>query len=377
MWHTTFNRGKDWEDGVFSVPGFTGCHINAGAGGHVPIGPSGVSFGPTGIVYAAYGSSNAELDTGRAREAVIVATSTDGGKKFDAKVAVTPPGDDISYARPLMSVVAGPAGKDRILLSFWLCRQGGRFCDSALFSKSDDGGATFSTPVTLNDPPAGQTPSEPLQTPDGTIYITFARRYADGPTDLVLARSTDGGATFSHVPIDNQPQIGDRYDPGKLAFDPRSNTLYAVYTDYRTQSQQVIFRKSTDRGNTWAPPVGLAPDQTATSTGFSRSPSISVAPDGRIDIVYYRTPQANTDNLFWAYSVDGGNRFFTRQVNERPIQRFPFNNAIGTWYPPDVTSLNTAAYVVWSDTSSYRDQDQNVQEVFLRRMLPAGAEIPP
>jgi hypothetical protein len=379
MWHTTFDRGKEWIDGIFSVPGFTGCHINAGAGGHVPIGPGSVSFGPTGTVYAVYGSSNAELAAdGREREAVIVGISTDGGKKFEAKVAVTPPGDDISYARPQMSVVAGPAGKDRILLSFWLCRQGGRFCDSTLFSRSDDGGATFIPPVTINDPPAGQTPSEPLQTPDGTIYITFIRRYADGPSDLVLARSTDGGATYSYVPVDNQLQIGDRYDPAKLAFDPRSNTLYTVYTDNRTQSQQVVFRKSTDRGNSWAPPIGLAPDnENVTTTGYSRSPSLSVAPNGRIDVVYYRTPQANTDNVFWSYSTDGGNRFFSRQVNDKPIQRFNYNAAIGTWYPPDVFSIDTAAVVVWSDTTNTRDQNRDAQEVFLRRMLPAGGDIPP
>src|SRR5438270_6177361 len=30
MWHTTFDRGKEWTDGVFKVPGYTGCHINGG-----------------------------------------------------------------------------------------------------------------------------------------------------------------------------------------------------------------------------------------------------------------------------------------------------------------------------------------------------------
>ncbi len=371
-WHVTFDRGKEWEDGVFQVPpGFTGCHINGGAGGHVPTGPSGVSFGPSGNVYATFGSADREQGS---RESVLVATSTDGGKNFRVVVAARPPGDDLSYARPHMSVATAPNGADRILLTFWLCRQGGRFCDSALFARSDDGGVTFTPPITINDPPAGQTPSEPLQTPDGTIYITFARRFADGPSDLILARSADAGATYTYSTVDSQVQIGDRYDPGKLAFDPRSNALYLVYTDNRTNSQQVIFRKSTDGGKTWAPPIGLAPTGVP---GASKSPSISVAPNGRIDIVYYRRPQADTDNVYWTYSVDGGNRFLTRQVNETPVRRYAYNNAIGDWYPPDVTSLDGAAVVAWSDSRFAPDQDANTQDVFVRRMLPPGGDIPP
>ncbi|MGH9277178.1 MAG: sialidase family protein [Acidimicrobiales bacterium] len=377
MWHVTFDRGKEWEDGVFKVEGYTGCHINAGAGGHVPTGPGGVSFGPSGTVYATYGSANPNFGE-RAREAVVIATSTDGAKSFNAKVAVEPPGDDISFARPLMSVVAGPNGKDRILLSFWQCRQGGRFCDSVYFARSDDGGATFTPPIIVNEPGQfGQYPSEPLQGPDGTIYMTFLRKYADGPSDLMLAKSSDGGSTFTYKQVDYQPQIGDRYDPAKLAMDPTGANLYLVYTDARTGGQQVIFRKSADKGVTWADPVGIAPSQEATMTGSSRTPSIAVAPDGRIDIVYYRTPQADTDNVFWGYSIDGGARFTSRQVNERPIRRYEFGAAIGTWYPPDIASIDSAAVIVWSDSMAAPDQDQNTQDVLLRRMLPPGGELPP
>jgi hypothetical protein len=371
-WHVTFDRGKSWTDGTFQVPaGYTGCHINNQSGGHVPTGPGGVGIGPSGTVYATFGSADRSQGT---RESVILATSTDGGKNFQTAVAERPPGDDLAFARPQMSVVAGANGADRLLVSFWQCRQSGAFCDTALFAHSDDGGKTFSPPVVVNDPPAGQTPSEPVQTPDGAIYITFARRFADGPSDLILARSTDGGATYTYSTVDSEVQIGDKYDPGKLAFDPHANAMYLVYTDNRTGSQQVIFRKSTDGGKTWAPPIGLAPTDVP---GASRSPAISVAPDGRIDVVYYRQPQADTDNVYWAYSVDGGSRFTTRQVNDSPIRRFEFNNAIGNWYPPDVTSLDDEAVVAWSDSKNAQDQNANTQDVYLRRMLPAGGDIPP
>ncbi len=374
-WHTTFDRGKEWVDGVFQEPeGYSGCRINGFAGGHVPSTPSAVDFAPSGKVFATYGSAHRAEDG--SRESVIVAVSDDGGKKFTTSVAHRPPAE-LSFARPHLTVVPGPAGADRLLLTFWLCRESGRFCESVMFSRSDDGGATFTPPVVFNDPPAGQTPSAALQTPDGTIFATFARRYSDGPSELVLARSEDGGATWAYTMIDQQLAIGSPHDSGKLAFDPRLNHLYAVYSDGRAGTQQIFFRRSTDRGVTWSDALGIAPGQDAVSTGTSRTPSISVAPNGRVDIVYYRTPQANTDNVFWAYSIDGGDRFVSRQVNEKPIRRFEFAAAIGNWYAPDVASTDAAAYVVWSDTGNAPDQDQNVQDTFLRRMALAGDLLPP
>ena len=376
-WHTTFDRGKEWVDGSFQEPpGYTGCHINGAAGGHVPTGASGVSFGSNGVIYATYASAAREQGT---RESIIFARSTDGGKTFATSVAARPPGDDPSYARPLMSVIPGASGApDRVLLSMWLCNQNGRFCPGALFSSSTDGGASWTTPVAIHDASLGvRSPSEPLLLPDSSIMLTYIASYDDGTAALLIAKSGDSGKTFTSATIDRQAQLGDRYDPAKLAFDPRTNAIYLTYTDQRTGQQQVLFRKSTDKGVTWSDPVGIAPDQTATSTGSSRTPSIGVAPNGRIDIVYYRTPAANTDNVFWAASVDGGITFRSRQVNEQPIRRFEYNRAIGTWYPPDVASMDDAAWVVWSDSKNSQDQDENTQDVFLRRMTPIGSDIPP
>ncbi|MGH9224785.1 MAG: sialidase family protein [Acidimicrobiales bacterium] len=375
-WHTTFDRGKEWVDGTFQEPpGYTGCHINGAAGGHVPTGPGGVSFGSTGTIYATYGSAAQEQGT---RESIILARSTDGGKTFNTSVASRPPGDDISYARPLMSVVPGPSGADRILMSFWLCNQNGRFCPGALFAKSDDGGSTWSQPLALHDVALGvRSPSEPLLLPDQSILVSYIADFDDGTATLHIAKSVDAGATFTSATIDRQNRLGDRYDPAKMAFDARTNAIYIVYSDQRTGQQQVFIRKSLDKGVTWSDPTGIAPDQSATSTGSSRTPSVAVAPNGRVDLVYYRTPAANTDNVFWAASVDGAVTFRSRQVNEQPIRRFEYNRAIGTWYPPDVFSLDDSAWVAWSDSKNAQAQDENTQDVFLRRMVPIGSDIPP
>ena len=122
------------------------------------------------------------------------------------------------------------------------------------------------------------------------------------------------------------------------------------------------------------------------ASGASRSPSISVAPNGRIDIVYYHTspdPEAqNFDDVYWAYSVDGGENFIARQVNDAPIDRDkgysgPLSSIrlLGNHYPPAVSSIDDAAYVVWRDTRDATDVT-NSQDVLLRRMPILGAPPP-
>jgi hypothetical protein len=381
--HTTFNRGKDWTDGYFELPsGFTGCRINGPSGGHVPSGS--VGMGTNGRIYAVFGSALA--DDAR-RESVLVATSNDGGHTFGAaKVVMKPPGPDVGLGRPLMAVVPGTAGRDTLLLSAWSCHPAvpaGTACDGALFLKSEDGGQTYTDPVVVNDPPAGQNPSQPAMDRDGVIYETFQRRFSDGPVELYLAKSTDGGKTFTQSLIDRQIQIGLQYDAAKLLADPRTGSLYTVWADTRVGRAQIFFRKSNDKGMTWGErSVLIAPDPNY--TGSSRSPSISVAPNGRIDIVYYHTspsPDAqNFDDVYWSYSIDGGDNFLSRQVNDTPVDRTKGYSGpaasmrqLGNHYPPTVSSIDGAAYVVWSDTREATDVT-NSQDIVLRKMeLLAGS----
>src|SRR5206468_3123223 len=149
---------------------------------------------------------------------------------------------------------------------------------------------------------------------------------------------------------------------------------------------QIFFRMSTDKGVTWGEkPTLLAPD--ANFTGMSRSPSISVAPDGRIDVVYYHTSPApdaqNFDDVYWNYSIDGGQNFIAKQVNDQPIDRTKGYSGpastlrqLGNHYPPTVSSTDTAAWVVWSDTRDATDAT-NTEDVVLRRMDVLAGSPPP
>jgi hypothetical protein len=102
---------------------------------------------------------------------------------------------------------------------FNLCGDFGKHSDIA-FSRSTDGGATWSTPLRINDDPQGNgvdqfQPSIAVR-PDGLIAVTWLDRRLDPPNhywyDVFYSQSTDGGLTWSQ----NQRVSDTSYNPNPV-----------------------------------------------------------------------------------------------------------------------------------------------------------------
>lgn len=368
-WHVTFNRGREWEDHAFQLPaGFQPCGLESSG----LLSSGELVRGPSGTLYATLSSRPSAVAD---HDSVLLATSTDGGRTFSpARVVMELPDPQTALVRSQLSSVPGPSGRDEVLITATACKpdpnQGNqRACVESWFGRSTDGGQTFSSPVLVSEPPGGTTPSKAVVLDDGTITVTYVRRgFADGGAQLLLARSTDSGVTFRSTVVDVQPALGQTRDPAKLAASPDGKTLYTVFTDRRTGSPQVYFRRSLDKGGTWEQAIQLVPPGPAAAT--SLNPALSVAPDGRIDVAFYREGAEKRENVHWMYSVNGGLRFVGRQLNESPIIRedgVGFRNEVGNHYTPDISSLDDGAVFVWSETAD-PDRVTNVQEILLRKM---------
>jgi hypothetical protein len=169
--------------------------------------------------------------------------SSDGGKSFGAAVtisAVTAPGDGQKLQGGFRSsldmqalaidpssgavYVAWQAGrKPQVDLSTETCRSGRwtlnvypQLCQYAfgdvLLSSSTDKGATWSAPVRVNDDPINLAVDHffPTLTVDrrGTVYVAFYDRRGDAQNRLIdtyLARSEDGGRSFSNSRLTERP----------------------------------------------------------------------------------------------------------------------------------------------------------------------------
>ncbi len=367
-WHVTFNRGQEWKDNYFQIPpGYTQCGLESA--GHLSSG--NVTFGPSGTVYATISSAGGlSGDVASEKESVLLYRSTDGGRSFaQATVAAKPPSPEIAWVRPSVVAVPGPGGRDQLLLSMWECkpdpRNNQRFCDGGRFARSDDGGNTFTTATVVTPPPGGNSPSQAAKGKDGAFYMLFLRRLvAGGTTELHLSKSVDGGASFVTQQIDVQPAIGNERDSAKLIADPASGALYTVFTDSRTGRPQLFFRRSMDNGASWEQAVILGPNQNSPSS----NPQISLAPNGRIDVVFYSARAEKSEDVYWMYSADGGGRFIARQLNDAPINReLGYRDEVGGFYPPGVASMVDGAVFAWSDTTFGTDFDENTQDINVRR----------
>jgi hypothetical protein len=91
-------------------------------------------------------------------------------------------------------------------------------------AKSTNGGYNWSTPIRVNDDAPGKEQFFTWMTVDqstGYIYIVFydRRNYSDNQTDVYLAKSTNGGNTFTNIKISDSP------------FLPTSSTFFGDYNN--------------------------------------------------------------------------------------------------------------------------------------------------
>ncbi len=140
---------------------------------------------------------------------------------------------------------------------------------NVVFTRSTDGGRTWSAPVPIDPeyPNGGAVAAPILVTANGTIDVLYEDYNVSGPAHLLgngtnyFSRSTDGGSTWSPpVPVSNTtfPATVWWID-GDLAEDA-GGTLYATYDSLSGGTDTAYVTTSADGGTTWAVPTRINPD---------------------------------------------------------------------------------------------------------------------
>jgi len=106
----------------------------------------------------------------------------------------------------------------------WTDQRNGENDTDVWLAKSTDGGNTWSAPIRVNDDPAGKQQFFTWMDIDpttGYLYFVFydRRNYSDSQTDVYLAVSKDGGETFINRKISESP------------FTPSSGVFFGDYTN--------------------------------------------------------------------------------------------------------------------------------------------------
>jgi hypothetical protein len=126
-------------------------------------------------------------------------------------------------------------------------------------ARSTDGGRTFSASVVVDRDACPCCRTSLARGPDGTLYVAWRKVYAGDVRDVVVARSTDGGASFAapvRVHQDQWVYPGCPHAGPSLAVDS-AGTLHVVWYTGAEGRAGLYLVRSRDSGRTFDEPVKL------------------------------------------------------------------------------------------------------------------------
>jgi hypothetical protein len=153
---------------------------------------------------------------------------------------------------------------------------------------------------------------------------------------------------------------------------PTRGNVYALCSASPPGSDplDIMFAKSTDGGQTFSAPVRLNDDDPGTNA-WQWFGTMAVAPDGRIDVVWNDTrndPGADFSELYYTFSTDAGETWSENLAVSPPFNHYlgyPQNNKLGDYY--DMISVEAGAHVAYAATFN---GEQDVYYVFVEPVLP-------
>src|SRR5216110_1134294 len=256
------------------------------------------------------------------------------------------------------------------------------------FQRSTNGGVTWQTPINI---------------PNGPVYGTL-----DVATNgNLFVGGWIGGTTFdcvrsSNAQIGNQTPTFDQVTPVNmggsigsgginpagldgqlfLAIDrsggPTNNYIYmlASVVPPGRSTTDVMFARSTNGGASFSAPQRINDDPVNPSK-WHWFGTVSVAPNGRLDAVWYDTRNAanNTDSqLFYSFSMDGGVTWSANVAVSNPFNPFegyPNQSKIGDYIT--IVSDATGGNVAYSATFNFNPtRGQHEEDVYYVRVAPSS-----
>jgi hypothetical protein len=311
---------------------------------------------------------------------MAVAHSTDHGAHWSATFFNPQTGNGQFNDKPMVTVDTNST-PNRIYVA-WDNATGSSSSDkngnNVLLSSSNDGGDTFSTPVSVSGPFTGRTGgigADPYVTADGTLHVAW-QDYAHGT--ILDAASTDGGKTFGarhEIAAVNafQFNVAAQASRGALVYPSCGSfetTLYCSYMNGSDAATNVYVAKSIDGGTNWtSTPVPAGGDQ------FNQWLAVDPS-DGSVNVAYYDTgTHGATSTLYTlARSTDGGATYSPSAIANAPTDESCCSPSVnlGNQYGDyeGIAAFGGAVRPVWTDRRQAVIDLGAREEVFTATLTP-------
>ncbi|NOS81679.1 MAG: hypothetical protein HOP32_08885 [Nitrospira sp.] len=240
--------------------------------------------------------------------------STDAGKTFLPSILVND--DEQIIGHSFDSIHVAPDGVVHVA---WIDGREGKKESGTYATRSSDRGRTVSKNLKVDEDTCVCCRTSLTTGPDGTLYVAWRKVLPGEVRETVVARSTDGGKTFSAPVIvghDKWVFPGCPHRPASIGTD-RLGRLYVVwYTEGVDETPAVFLAYSDDRGETFSPKQKL----NVSKGTFPDHPQMAVDPDGRLVIVWEEQSPVRRE-IVMSLSLDRGQSFSAPQkLNEKKGQ---------------------------------------------------------
>ena len=270
---------------------------------------------------------------------VYLAKSMDGGRTFGPNKRVN---DDATTAVQYKPSI-GVDGQGAIYIAW---RDGRKGNADIFFAKSIDGGKTFSRNIQINDDRGVAYQGNPTLAVNSKGLVAVAWSDArNGKDDIYITVSKDQGRTFSaNRRVNDDPETTAHSHPS-LAVD-ETGAVYAAWEDFRKDNSDIYLARSLDGGATFSPNRRVNDD---TGSAPQISPSLAIGPSGQILLAWadfrnsavtlppphsaageeqrWEVSRLGNADIFFARSLDGGTTFSSNiRLNDDPAtaaQAFP------------------------------------------------------
>ena len=243
-----------------------------------------VAVNSTGTIYMVWS------DNGASGSSILFTFSSDGGATFSAPKSISKPGGNSFNPRVMVDSLGS-------INAVWQDSASGSA--DIFFARSSDGGANFSVPVNLSNDSPASSGQQVAADSAGNIFVVWETD-SGGSRGILFSRSLDGGVTFS-APLMLSTNTSGSVSP-QMAVDLTGN-ISVVWEDDISPTSDISFSHSSDHGATFAPPQSLS----HTTANF-KNPQVAVDLAGSINVVWQNNTSGNF-GIFFTRSTDGGQTF--------------------------------------------------------------------
>jgi hypothetical protein len=279
--------------------------------------------------------------------AVYFSKSTDAGQTWSLDLRFAGGSSDFEAYAPSIALNAG--GDIYVAWSSW--EPGPEPDRNIYFSKSTDGGLTFSDSVLVNDTTRASqnVPSIAVDSSGQKVFIAWEDKRNPPPdnSDIYCARSTDGGATFlTEVRVDDTGSDSSWQQMPSIGCTRSGDTVYVAWYDGRhgnTTQYDIYFSRSIDQGQTFEPNI-IVNDTAGMAPSSQRDPSLWVSNFGFVYIVWQDGREEHY-HIFFDKSTDGGLSFdLDVQVSD---------DSVPSVDPSVAVDDSERVYVAWQDARNF------------------------